>query len=119
MGPMLAGMNKSNITLAFLIALSWVALPWTARADAWAGSDEAIQSGNELYFREHVAPLMGPSRERAIRDYTNPDLYDPFAAPLPEPTPPGRTVKTHTLARSGGHSVSLVANQPPAAQVEY
>jgi hypothetical protein len=94
------------VALAFLVAL-----PWRAQAqDSGRTPDAAVQAGSDFYFRQFVQPLIQASQERAIRDYHNPVLYDPFHAPAPAEPTPDRNVRRHQAA-----GMLLVANERPPA----
>ena len=57
-----------------------------------------------------MQPLIAASQERAIRDYHNPVLYDPFRTTAPAEPIPERRVSRHP---AGG--LVLVANEAPPA----
>lgn len=94
------------VVLAFLVAL-----PWGAQAqDSGRTPEKAVQAGSDLYFQQFVQPLIAASQERAIRDYHNPVLYDPFHAPVLEEPTPDRNVRRHQAA-----GLLIVANEAPPA----
>jgi len=105
---------KTARQVGTLVALAFlVALPWQAQAQAQEterSPDTAIRAGADLYFRQFVQPLIAATQERAIRDYHNPVLYDPFRTTAPAEPLPERKVSRHS---AGG--LVLVANEAPPA----